>query len=238
MSENGFLFPYHELKDISVLSPPDEKFKIITWNLILSDKTHAFFGFLLVKKLHSKNNKSKEFDFYFMKDISSTIKNPENYTGTPDKWFGMVYYQLIPWEDYYILLGWDGNDGITQKKFIDVLWFKNNDEPVFGKDIFRIPRKNPRRIQFEYSADVVMSLRYWPDKKMIIFSHNSAYKENTDMTNLYQYYGPDGSFDGFYFSKNKWKLIEDLDVRLDKSKNEKKPKPDIKKQKKLYDPNK
>ncbi|MCX8081481.1 MAG: hypothetical protein N3F09_09625 [Bacteroidia bacterium] len=233
-SEHAYAFPFHELKDISTLEDPDRSFKLITWNQILKDKSHAFFGFLIKKNKNKKSGKEETVTFY-LKDISQQIKNPESHTGSADKWYGMLYYKLIPCEDYYILFGWDGNDGITQKKFIDVLWFKDG-EPVFGKDVFKIPRRSPRRIQFEYSADVTMSLKYIPEKKLIVYSHNSPFKEDLDFQGLYQYYGPDGSFDGFYYSKNKWKPVEDLDIRLEKSKNDKVAKPDIKKQKKLYEP--
>lgn len=233
-SKYAYDFPYQELKDISTLENPEKTFKLITWNFILKDKTHAFFGFLIVKNKNKKTG-MEELHTYFLRDVSNQIKNPESYTGSPDKWYGMLYYKLIPCEDYWILFGWDGNDGITQKKYIDVLWFRN-EVPVFGKDIFKIPRKSPRRIQFEYSADVTMSLRYLSEKKMIVYSHNSPFKDDVDVNGLYQYYGPDGSFDGFYYHKNKWKPIEDLDVRLEKSKNDKAAKPDLKKQKKLYEP--
>src|SRR6185369_2737004 len=41
-------YPFDSLKDISVLTPRDHKFKLITWNLYKDDGTHIYFGFLIV----------------------------------------------------------------------------------------------------------------------------------------------------------------------------------------------
>ncbi len=234
-SSAAFTFPFDSLKDISTLSPKNKSFKLVTWNIPKEDESHLFFGFIIVRNdMSNKKPQNSGFRYYQLVDKSAGIKNPETYIGTPDKWFGMLYYQLIECKDYYTLLAWDGNSKLIQRKFIDVLYFKPDGTPVFGKDVFKFPRKNPRRIMFEYSSDVSMSLRYSAKSGMIIYSHLGPREEGSLMQGLPQYYGPDGSFDAMIQKKNKWLPVEDIDARNEKTKNDKIQKPDPKKQKEIY----
>jgi hypothetical protein len=130
----SFEFPFDSLKDVARLTSPDKKFRIINWDLNRKDGSHFYFGFIQVQTEKGK------FELYKLQDRSGTIKSPETHTGDHTKWFGMLYYKIIPCDDYYALLAWDGNDKLTCRKFIDVLSFKDNAEPVFGKDVFKMPR--------------------------------------------------------------------------------------------------
>jgi hypothetical protein len=231
-------YPFDSLKDISVLSPKDGKFKLITWNLPKDDGTHAFFGFLLVnnakrvKKSFLTYESVESYEFFKLIDRSATVKSPENYIGSPDKWFGMLYTQLIECDGYYTLIGWDGNDKLTQRKFVDVLYFRSNGAPVFGKDVFKFARKNPKRLMFEYSGEVSMSLKYSEKRNQIVYSHLSSKQEGSLLDGQFQFYGPDGSFDALVLKKNKWVTVEDIDARNEKSPNDHAKKPDVKKHKK------
>ncbi len=235
-------YPFDSLKDISVLAPHDNKFKLITWNLYKDDGTHAFFGFLIVN--NSKRVKTGflshetvlEFEHYALLDRSITVKSPENYIGKPDKWFGMLYYSIIECDGFYILLGYDPNDNLTRRKFVDVLYFKADGTPIFGKDVFRFPRKNPKRLMFEYSSGVTMSLKYNDDKNQIVYSHLGSHLEGSALEGQYQFYGPDGQFDALVLKKGKWITIEDIDARNQKNKNDNVAKPDTKKQTPIYKP--
>jgi hypothetical protein len=235
-------YPFASLKDVSVLNSKDGKLRLVTWNLFKDDGTHIYFGYLFVnnekhvKKGFLRSEKTSEFNAFKLLDRSMTIKNPETFTGSPDKWFGMLYTQLIDCGDYYTLIGWDGNDKLTQRKFIDVLYFKNDGAPVFGKDVFKFPRRNPRRLMFEYSNEVSMSLKYHEKKGQIIYSHLASKQEGELLEGQYQFYGPDGSFDALQLHKDRWVLVEDVDARNEKSPNDNAQKPDPRKQKPLYTP--
>jgi len=239
-NQKGMDFPFDSLKDISTLSPKNKKFKLITWNIPKDDETHFFFGFLLVnnsKRVKTglfKHETISNYEYFKLVDRSPTVKNPETYIGTPDKWFGMLYYDLIECDDYYTLLGWDGNDKLVQRKYIDVLYFKSDGTPVFGKDVFKFPRKNPKRLMFEYSSEVTMSLKYKDGR--IVYSHLSPREEGQVMEGLSQYYGPDGSYDSMYQKKGKWVVDEDIDARNPKNKNDKAVKPDPDKQTPVFTP--
>jgi hypothetical protein len=236
-------FPFDSLRDISTLSPKDKHFKLITWNIPRDDESHLFFGFLLIdnqiktKKGLFKTEIKHQYDYFKLVDKSPGLKNPETHVGTPDKWFGMLYYELIECGDFYTLLAWDGNDKLVQRKFIDVLYFKSDGTPVFGKDVFKFQKKNPRRIMFEYSSEVSMSLKYNKKSGKIVYSHLAPREEGHVLDGLPQYYGPDGSFDSMELKKGKWVTEEDIDARNEKNKNDKASKPDPKKQTPIFKPN-
>ncbi len=232
------------IKGVSCLRSQDKKFRIITWNLFKNDGQQFYFGFIQVnnrkvtKKGIFKKVVTNEYEVFALSDKSSTVTSPETFVGDPKKWFGMLYYDIVDCDGYYTLLGWDGNDNLIQKKFIDVLYFKSDGTPIFGKDVFRIPKKSPKRIMFQYSAEVAMSLRYNDKRNQIVFSHLSPKDEGPTLEGQYQYYGPDGSFDAYEQTKDRWVLKEDIDIRNIKGKNDDVKKPDPKKETKLYTPKK
>lgn len=235
-------YQFDSLKEVSILTPKDKKFKLITWNLYKDDGTHAFFGYLLVnnskkiKKGFLKHETIESYEYFKLFDISVTVKNPETYIGQPSKWFGMLYYSLIECDGYYTLLGYDPNDKLVRRKFIDVLYFKPDGSPVFGKDVFKFPKKNPKRLMFEYSSDVSMSVKYNDKKNQIVYSHLAPRELGNILEGLPQYYGPDGSFDALTLKKDKWVTVEDVDARNDKNKNDKAKKPEPKDQKPIFKP--
>lgn len=211
LNDLSFYYPFDSLKEISRLVSNDKKVRVITWNLNKADGTFHYFGY--IQALHPK---TKHYEVYELTDRSSVIKNPEAHVGDNTKWFGMLYYEIIDMDDYYTLLGWDGNDRTVTRKFIDVLSFKSEGTPVFGKDVFKYPKKNPKRVMFEYSSKVVMSLKW--NNGAIVFDHLAPKDDFSE--GMYQYYGPDFSFDAFYPHKGKWSYQEDVDVKNPRSKND------------------
>jgi len=245
--EKSLFYPFDSIikdNEISILSSPDKKFRIMTWNLNREDDTHAFFGLIqinnskTVKKGWFKKETTQQYDVFPLVDKSSTVTNPELYIGDPTKWFGMLYYGEIlkTDDDFYTLFGWDGNNKLTNRKFIDILWFKPDGTPQFGKDVFKIPSKFTKRVTFEYASEVAMSLKYNSNRKQIICSHLAPNTPDPTLEGQFQYYGPDGSFDAFEMKKGKWVLQADIDIRKDKDKNDNVKKPDTSKQTPIYKP--
>jgi len=223
----SFYYPFDSLTQVSRLVSADKKVRVITWNLNKTDGSYHYFGFV-----QAQHPKTKHYEVYDLTDRSATIKNPEGHIGDHTKWFGMLYYDIIQCDDYYTLLGWDGNDKTVSRKFIDALSFKSDGTPVFGKDVFKYPKKNPKRVMFEYSAKVVMSLRYY--NGAIVFDHLAAKDEMND--GMYQFYGPDFSYDAFFPSRGKWAYEPDVDVKNPKSKNDNVKRDKNKKEKTVYTP--
>ena len=190
-----------------------------------------------IKKGLFKKEISSQYEVYQLLDKSGNVKTPENYVADPTKWFGMLYYDIIKSDDdFYTLFGWDGNDKLTQRKFIDILYFKPDGTPMFGKDVFKFPGKFAKRIMFEYAGEVAMSLKYNVGRKQIIFSHLAPNTIDPTLEGQHQYYGPDGSFDALSMKKGTWVYEPAIDIRKDKDKNDNAKKPDPDKQKSVYKP--
>ncbi len=245
-NEKSMQYAFDSLKSkkyVSIINAPDNKFRLITWNLFKDDGTFAYFGFLqvntskTVRKSLFKKEATQSYEVYALNDKSGGIKNPESYIGEPTKWFGMLYVDVIKTnEDDYTLIGWDGNDKLTQRKFIDVLYFKSNGIPTFGKDLFKVPGKFVKRMMFEYATEVAMSLKYNEERKQIIYSHLAPNSIDPTLEGQFQYYGPDGSFDALTLKKGKWYQEMDIDIRKLKDKNDNAKRPNVNKQTPIYKP--
>ncbi len=159
--ERSFKYPFDSLKNVARLYAPDESFRIINWNLALENGTFEYFGFIQVKA-----GGGLDYRVYELKDKSSEIESPETMLLTNDRWFGALYYKIIPHKvkdkEYYTLLGWDGNNNISKKKLIDVLSFKSSGKPQFGAAVFKKFKDKEKivRIIFEFSARASMTLRF------------------------------------------------------------------------------
>ncbi len=242
--EKSMQYPFDSLKkDVSLLTSPDKKFRIITWDMRKEDQTYVYFGYIQVnnskttKKGLFKKETVSQYEVFPLLDKSGTVKTPENYVADPSKWFGMLYVDIIKSDDdFYTLIGWDGNEKLTQRKFIDVLTFKEDGTPLFGKDVFKIPGKFAKRVMFEYASEVSMSLKYNTGRKQIIFSHLAPNTPDPNLVGQYQYYGPDGSFDALSMKKGKWAYEPAIDIRKDKDKNDNVKKPEPDKQTPVYKP--
>jgi hypothetical protein len=227
---NSFDVPLDSLKkDMAILVSPDNKFRIINWNLEKADKTFEYYGFIqekheeVTKAGFLKKETKETMLLYPLIDKSADIKNPENAITDNKKWFGMLYYKIIlkktKTKIYYTLLGLDENDKYSTKKIIDVLTFDNNGTPRFGADIFVMDKKYPKRVIFEYAATCTMSLRYNTQKDSIIFDHLAP--TQPQLEGQFQYYCSDMSYDGFGFKRGKWNYGTDMNAINDKDEKDK-----------------
>ena len=225
----SFNYPFDSLTEIKRLTSPDKKFRFVMWDVPRADGTYTYFGF--IQAMHPK---TKKYEVYELTDKSATVKSPETYVGDNTKWFGMLYYTIIPSGDYYTLLGWDGNDKLSSRKFIDVLSFKKDGTPLFGKAVFNIPKKSPSRIMFEFNAKLTMTLRYNATSESIVFDHLAPKEEFLDKQ--YQFYGPDLSYDAFNYRRGKWNFEEEVDVQNPRNKLDNVHHDKNKKEKAIYTP--
>jgi len=241
LTEKSFDYPFDSLTSIARLVSPDNKLRIFNWNLKKSDDTFEYFGLI-----QFWSEKDKKYKIFSLNDSSETILNPEMQILSNWRWYGAHYYKLIlnkvGKKSYYTLLGWDGNDKLTQKKIIDVLYFKSGDKPIFGAPLFKYNKKTYKRMIFEYSASVSMSLKYEKQyllhgkkkTEMIVFDRVSPL--NSNLSGQYQFYFPETNvFDAFVFKNGKWILEKEIDARLPKdSKKDRQHRKEIIKQQKEH----
>lgn len=211
----SFEFNFDGIQAIGDLRSPDGVFRMITWNVPYNNHTHKYFCLLQV---HAKGD--KDYALYELIDKSDEISRPLNKQLKHTEWYGALYSEIIVTKKkkytYYTLLGWDGNDNFTTKKIIDVLYFTSSNEPRFGANIFKLSKGNPKRLIFEYSDEVTMSLKWEPKRKQIVFDHLSPTKE--ELKGIRQYYVPDMSFDALELDKGNWIYLNDVDIRMEKNK--------------------
>lgn len=207
--ESSFLFTFEKLKNVGIIYSPDNKLRIINWNLPYNDRTHKYFGFIQYHK------SKREVLTYELNDKSDEINTPEFAILKHDNWYGALYYKIVVNKYrnnvYYTLLGADLNDLLTKKKIIEILYFDNKDFPVFGKQVFKNRNLPVSRVIFEFNAQSNMVLTYDEDKLMIIHDHLSPSRPS--LKGRYEFYGPDFSYDGLKFERGIWNTYPDIDVR-------------------------
>lgn len=208
--DSSFIFPFDSLKVAARPYSPDKTIRVISWFYALDNGSYQYFGFIQTAP-DKKNGGSKLFELTDRPDIT----NPENSVLSAGKWLGALYYKIlrnkVDNRIYYSILALRYHDVLVTKKIVEILYFDEWDNPVFGAPIIQYDKKLKHRLVFEYSAMATMNLRYDDKKGMIIFDHLSP--SETRYAGMPQYYGPDLTFDGLQFKKNKWQYIPNLDLR-------------------------
>ena len=215
--KSSYEYPFSKLQYVSKLASDDGKVRIFTWNIPFNDGTFQYFGFIQLK---AKNN------ILLVKliDKSIEIEKPQQSVLNSTNWYGTLYYKILTNtyknKTYYTLLGWDGNDNFTNKKIIELLTIKRK-KPQFGAAVFKMKNKTQTRVIFEYAKQAKMMLSFDEKLQLIVFDHLApSLKKFEDQ---YMYYGPDLSQDGFVFIDGSWVLKENIDLRNENDKTDKKP---------------
>lgn len=198
-------YPFDSLNLCKLVSP-DERFRIFNWNIPLKGGKELYEGLIAIP-----DEKTGMVKVIELKDRSADLARPEDKVTRADNWFGALYYKIIPFKrsggDHYVILGWDGDSRISNRKVIDVITLRGGDVR-FGAPVFKTEKGMKKRVLFTFSQEVSMSLVYDEKKERIIFDH-LAPKESR-LEGQYQFYGPDMSFDALELSKGKWIWISDV----------------------------
>ena len=135
----------------------------------------------------------------------------------PTNWYGALYYKVVKIkqrkEEYYLALGWSGNDASTDFKVIEPIFFDRNGRvSYFGKPLFETENKKFSRIVLEYTSEGKVTLNMNDTNTMIIFDHLIPIEP------MYQgikaYYGPDFTYDAYQIEKKGgWRFEENIDAR-------------------------
>ncbi|MBE0647726.1 MAG: hypothetical protein IH596_08080 [Bacteroidales bacterium] len=232
--DGSFEHPFPLLPYLSKLTSPDERFRIFTWNIPLHSGMNKFYGIIQLKP-----DKTDSLAVVDLVDQIDGIEDPDHQVLSPEKWFGAVYYKLIPHQTvhgqvFYTLLGWRGENMLMTSRLIDVLAFLPENEIRFGKKVFcDFAEVKPTRILFRHSANVTMSLRYEEQSVVISKKWNARRKEfiytnerawmivsdrlipaNPQLEGQFEYYIPAGDvMDGFLFRDGCWNFIQEIDAR-------------------------
>lgn len=202
--ESSMQYPFDSLKFISKITAPDNSWRMFNWHIEDDIKQHKYWAIIQYKQ---HNN----YRVVSLIDSSDELKNPESKIIKAPQWYGAHYYDVfMAGKNKYFLLGYNGKNYNVSQKIIEVLHFDNKGNIVFGDDVFVAEKGSPKRIIFQYSREVSMSLKYYEKNKTIVFDHLSPREPH--LVNLYQYYGPDLSYDAYTYKNGKWELLKNIDV--------------------------
>lgn len=206
--ENSYFYNFDTIKNISVLTAPDNHFRVITWNLALNNEMYRNYGVIQLNPDYMKTIKDTTNlrSYYPLIDKSDKIRSVMDTTVTNEHWYGALYYKIeavtYKKQTYYTLLGWDGYTAKSNKKIVESLYFENN-TPMFGAPIYDIKDKRYKqplkRLVFEYNNNANMALRFEPTKNILIIE-NVAPPRPQDHGHP-ETYVPDGSYDFYKFNK-------------------------------------
>lgn len=193
---------------INIIYPDDKSFRIFNWAMAPTPVTRRYYGAIQMP--------SDKLKLYPLVDYSQEMaKGAEDSVLTGSKWMGGLYYRIIDKEvdgrKVYTLFGLNGSNPISNKKFLDALYFTEGG-PVFGAPIFGIrsqnfPSRRVNRFIMEYKKDVQASMNWDEEQKAIYFDR--LVSQVNDPNRKYTYV-PSGQYDGFRWNGEEWKLVEDL----------------------------
>lgn len=205
---NSFYYPFDSLNTVSILYAPDSAFRIFTWQLKKDEYVYLQKGAI---QMNTPDGGLKLFPLF---DYSMYTSRPVDSVRTRNNWIGAIYYRLVmkEWKGkkYYTLLGFDDFTISSNKKWMDVLSFNNNQEPVFGGPFFSfkedsVPKPVQARFNIEYKKEANTLLNYDPDLDMIVYDHLISETDEPDKKNTYI---PDGSYEGFKWKNGQWVHVD------------------------------
>lgn len=197
-------YDFEKLTTFPILTSKDKKLRIINWYIPLSNNINKYFAIV------QYYNNRKEYKVEYLKPLEGEVKSVNTLKLYNSQWIGALYYSLTPFKrgkkDYYLLLGWDGNDERSNKKIIDVLSISKS--LTFGAPIFRYKKNRLHRFILEYKEDAAVSVQFNEKIESIVFPHLTPI--NDDLTGLYDFYIPDGSIDAFELNNGTFKYKENI----------------------------
>jgi hypothetical protein len=206
--EGSMEFPWNRLDRIGVLTSDDGRMRVFTWHVMDDYNHYRYFGYI---QLALKKGKVRLFELHDNEKAQRGVMKLEQ---SHTDWYGKLYYQLISnkhkRKTYYTILGMDFNDSRSTIKSVEVLEIHRN-SPRFVRSLFSKGRDYVDRLVLEYADQVAISVRYDPGLEMITFDHLVPF--HPIYSNNFEFYGPDGSYDGLEFSDGYWLYREDIDAR-------------------------
>jgi hypothetical protein len=206
--KNSFYYPFDSVQGISKLYAPDSSFRIFTWLLDFDGYYTRQRGAI---QMHTQDGSLKLFP---LRDFSEFTSDPNDSVRTKDNWIGAVYYNIIKntynGKNYYTLFGLDDNSIRSKKKWIDVLTFDRQGQPLFGEAPFvfdqdSVKRAPLNRFCIEYKKEASALVNFIDEQGMILVDHLIS---ETDEPDLPYTYVPDGDSEGFKWEKGKWVHVD------------------------------
>jgi hypothetical protein len=209
-TKNSFYYPFDSLRTISHLYSPDSAFRIFTWQLKKDEYTYLQKGAIQMKTPDGSLKLFPLFDYsMFTAKAADSVRRKDN-------WIGAIYYKIIhkkaKGRDYYTLLGFDDFSISSNKKWIEVLTFDQQGQPVFGGPYISFAEDSVKkpvqaRFQIEYKKEASTVLNYDPELDMIVFDHLISESDEPAKKNTYI---PDGTYEAFKWVNGQWVHVDKI----------------------------
>ena len=221
--QGSYSYPFDELqKKINILYPEDKTFRIFNWSIAPTDITRRYYGAIQMN--------SAELKLYPLFDYSGSLsKGAEDSVLTGGKWYGALYYRIMPNEvdgqTIYTLFGLNASSAISNKKVMDPMTITAKG-PVFGAPIFNVrsqgrPTERINRFIIEYKKEVQASMNWDADLNAVYF--DKLVSQVNDPNRKYTYV-PSGEYDGFKWDNGYWNYVQNL-IPIDALKDGQAPTP-------------
>ena len=208
LTENSFDYPFSKVEKVGILTSPNNKLRIITWNIPQAGGNQKYFGFI-------QTNINGDQQIFPLTDNRKQIETPQLQSLSASTWHGALYYyirnDIIMGQEVFTLFGVDMNNYFSAKRIIETITLTDSGVPQFGLPVFSVRGNRLTRIIFEYSARASMVLKWEEENQMIVFDHLSPMRG--DYAENYQFYVPDLSYDGFKLTQTGWEYVADIDIR-------------------------
>lgn len=209
--EDAFEYPFDKLIAISTIKSPDNAFRLFNWVQPRADGTFSYYAFVLLPR------KGEYIELSDSQELSLEMENKEL---SANNWYGALYYEIFPVNvkkvNYYVLMGWDGNNALSNKKVLDAMVIDKKGEVTLGKSVFQTTEGTARRRVFEYAEAAILNLRYMDSKDAIVFDRLEP--EKSGLAGQYAFYIPSTAYNGYKLNRDgAWDLIEFLDMSRPKS---------------------
>jgi hypothetical protein len=204
--QNSFYYPFDSLQTISKLYAPDSSFRIFTWQI--KKDVYVFIQRGAIQ-MRTADGSLKLIPLH---DVSMFTKKPEDSVRGANNWIGAIYYKIIEknsnGKKIYTLLGFDDFTINSNKKWMDVLTFNEEGQPVFGGPYFsfkndsaKVSKKPVYRFYLEYKKEATTTFNYDSSLNMIIYDHLIS---ETEEPNRKETFVPDGDYEGFTWANGQW----------------------------------
>ena len=208
-SKNSFHYLFEQLKTVSILYPSDSTFRIFTWQLYVDKNDYRYGGIIQLNnqknQLFVLNDESEDIAPY---DIEYDVLGPTD-------WYGSIYFNLLEYNSKegkkYLLFGFDGYQFFNKRKVVDVLFFDETEQPVFGASTFTkvsegYEASTKNRLYLEYSAEIAARLNYDTNLDMIILDNLISMKSPYKGAGMVKV--SDGSYSGYKLNNGAWEYID------------------------------
>lgn len=226
--ENSFRYKFDSLPYLAKVYPEDSSFRIFTFQVMLKNYTYVHYGAIQLNR--------KEVKLIPFKDYSDTFPTTPKGFFTNKNWYGAVYYKIftksVNNRPLYFLFGYDQNDVLSDKKYIEPMQILGDSIAKFGYPIFekRLPPStvldpktkksltsaNPKapkllnRYVLDYRKGGTAALKYEKDKNRIVFEHLAPVDKKSYEVGYMML--SDGTYEGFVWQNNHWLWQETMTV--------------------------